>query len=402
MLTVEEALETILARTPILASESVDVSAALGRVLAEPIVSRREIPPWSNSAMDGYAIRAADTRAGPVRLRVVGRVVAGTLPSRSVEAGEAIRIFTGAPLPAGADAVVPQESVEVDGDEIRVAGGIVAGVFVRPRGEDVRPGDHVLAPGRQLGPAEVGLLATLGHSPVRVHRRPRVAILSTGNELADLGSEPTPGQIPNTNTYSLMGQVAEAGAIPVNLGIARDSLESIAERLRWVGDADVLVSSAGVSVGELDFVKEALERAHATLHLWRVAMRPGNPTTFGSLGRSLVFGLPGNPVSAMVTFEILVRPALLRMSGRAALQRPRLRVRARSPIPNPGYRRGYLRVQLSRGGDGFEAVLTGDQGSAILRSMTLAHGLAVVPGDTTIPAGGAVDVILLRELDLVG
>ena len=227
MLTVEEALEQILARTRVLETESVDVTAALGRVLAEPIVSGREIPPWANSSMDGYAIRAADTRNGGVPLRVVGRIAAGAVPSRTIGAGEAVRIFTGAPLPEGADAVVPQEDVEVDGDHVRVPAGVTDGAYVRLRGEDVRPGDHVLSAGQRLAAAELGLLATLGHSPVRVHRRPRVAILSTGNEIADLGAEPEPGQIPNTNTYSLMAQVEEAGAVPVNLGIAPDRLEAI-------------------------------------------------------------------------------------------------------------------------------------------------------------------------------
>jgi molybdopterin molybdotransferase len=397
MLTVEEALEQILARTPVLETESVEVTSALGRVLAEPIVSGREIPPWANSSMDGYAVRASDTRGGPAQLRVVGRIAAGALPSRAVGAGETVRIFTGAPLPDGADAVVPQEDVEVDGDRVRVPGGVAEAAYVRPRGEDVRRGDHVLSPGQRLGPAEIGLLATLGYSPVRVHRRPRVAILSTGNELADLGAEPGPGQIPNTNTYSLIAQVSEAGGVPVNLGIAPDRLDAIEERLAWGRDADVLLSSAGVSVGELDLVREALTRSGAELHLWRVSMRPGKPITFGSWTRRLVFGLPGNPVSAMVTFELFVRPALLRMSGRVNVDRPRLVARARAPIPNPGQRRGYLRVHLERCGDGFEAELTGDQGSAILRSMTLADGLAVVPGDTTIGVGDLVDVIVLRD-----
>ena len=396
MLTVEEALQQILARASVLEAESVDVTSALGRILAESIVSGREIPPWANSSMDGYAVRTSDTREGPAQLRVVGRIAAGALPSRAVGAGEAVRIFTGAPLPDGADAVVPQEDVEVEGDRVRVPGGVATGAYVRPRGEDVRRGDHVLSPGQRLGPAEIGLLATLGHSPVRVHRRPRVAILSTGNELADLGTEPGPGQIPNTNTYSLMAQVTEAGAVAVNLGIAPDRLEAIEERLAWGRDADVLLSSAGVSVGELDLVREALTRSGAELHLWRVSMRPGKPITFGSWARRLVFGLPGNPVSAMVTFELFVRPALLRMSGRLDIDRPRLVARARAPIPNPGARRGYLRVRLERGADGLEAELTGDQGSAILRSMTLADGLAVVPGDTTIGTGERLEVIPLR------
>jgi molybdopterin molybdotransferase len=401
VLTVEEALEQILSRTRVLETESLDVTAALGRTLAEPVVSRREIPPWPNSSMDGYAIRAGDTLGGPARLRVVGQVAAGALPSRPVDPGETLRIFTGAPLPDGADAVVPQEDVAVEGDHVRVPADIAKGAFVRPRGEDVRPGDRVLEPGQRLGPAEIGLLATLGHSPVRVHRRPRVAVLSTGNELADLGAEPGPGQIPNTNTYSLMAQSLEAGALPINLGIVPDELAAIEHRVRAGREADVLLSSAGVSVGEFDLVREALTRSGAELHLWQVSMRPGKPITFGSMGRTLVFGLPGNPVSAMVTFELFVRPALLRMAGSGVLHRPRLSARARSPIPNPGRRRGYLRVRLERRGDGFEAELTGDQGSAILRSMTLADGLAVIPGDTTIPAGAPVEVILLRALDLI-
>jgi len=374
--------------------------AALGRVLAEPIVSRSLIPPWANSSMDGYAVRARDTRGDPVELAVVGRIIAGTLPSRPLRAGEAMRIFTGAPLPEGADAVVPQEDVAADGERVTITGRVAAGAFVRPAGEDVHVGDVVVQPGGVIGAAEVGLLATLGYAQVRVFRRPRVAILSTGNELADLGTEPGPGQIPNTNTYSLMAQVIEAGAEPINLGVVPDHLEAITERLRWgLAAADVLVTSAGVSVGELDLVREALERSGAELHLWKVSMRPGKPITFGTHAGRPVFGLPGNPVSAMVTFELFVRPALRRMAGADAVDRPRLRVPALETIANPGSRRGYLRVTLTPDTRGYGARLTGDQGSAILRSMVLADGLAVVAPDTTIAAGEPVDVILLRSLE---
>jgi molybdopterin molybdotransferase len=397
MLSVEEALEAILSRVPTLGSERVELLAALGRVLAEPVVSRREIPPWPNSSMDGYAVRAADTGAGR-SLAVVGRVEAGAVPARPVGRGEAMRIFTGAPLPEGADAVVPQEDVEATDGHIALRGAVDHAAYVRPRGEDVRVGDQVLEPGALLTAAEVGLLATLGYGQVSVHRRPRVAILSTGNELADLGTEPGPGQIPNTNTYSLMAQVLETGGQPVSLGVAPDRLDVIEERVRSARDADVLVSSAGVSVGDLDLVRDALTRAGAELHLWKVSMRPGKPITFGSLGDRPVFGLPGNPVSAMVTFELFVRPALLKMSGRRRLTRPRLRVRALEAVPNPGSRRGYLRVHLVADGQGLGARLTGDQGSAILRSMVLADGLAVVDPDTVVPVGGDLEVIVLREL----
>ena len=399
MLTVEEALDEILSRVKPLPTERVPLMTALGRALAEPIVSEREIPPWANSSMDGYAVRAADTARSPVRLSVVDTVTAGMMPSRSLGAGEAIRIFTGAPLPAGADAVIPQEDTDATDGHVTLKASVTTGAYVRPRGEDLRVGDAVLAPGVALGPAEIGLLATLGHSQVVVHRQPRVAILSTGNELAELGCEPGPGQIPNTNTYSLVAQVIEAGAAPMNLGIASDRLESIEERLRWGESADVLLSSAGVSVGDLDLVKTALTRAGAELHLWRVSMRPGKPITFGSLGQRAVFGLPGNPVSAMVTFELFVRPALRRLAGFTAIHRMRLSARALTPIPNPGSRRGYLRVTLERGQE-WGARLTGDQGSAILTSMVRADGLAVVAGDTTLNVGDRVEVLAFRELAL--
>jgi molybdopterin molybdotransferase len=396
VLTVEEALAQVLARAHPLEAEQVDIRAALGRVLAEAVVSRREIPPWPNSSMDGYALRAADTARAPLTLTVVDRIAAGVLPARPIGPGEAARIFTGAPMPGGADAVVPQEDVTAEGDRVRVERAIEPGAYVRPRGEDVRVGDRLLEPGRPIGAAEVGLLATLGHSPVLVYRRPRVAILSTGDELADLGSEPGPGQISNSNTYALLAQAREAGAEAISLGVVPDRLDAIEERVRWGLAADVLVSSAGVSVGELDLVREALTRAGAELHLWRVAMRPGKPITFGSAGRRLIFGLPGNPVSAMVTFELFVRPALLALAGLRDVARPRVRARALDPIPNPGHRRGYLRVTLVREGDEYGARLTGDQGSAILRSMVVADGLAVVPGDTVVAKSDMVEVIILR------
>jgi molybdopterin molybdotransferase len=394
VLTVEEALGQILARVAPLETERTDLLSALGRVLAEDVVSRRQIPPWRNSSMDGYAVRAVDT--GAVELRVVGKIAAGSMPSRAIVAGEAMRIFTGAPLPDGADAVVPQEDVDATDGGVRLAAPVDAGAYVRPAGEDVRVGDQVLEAGAVLRAAEIGLLATLGYTQVTVVRRPRVAILSTGNEIADLGHEPGAGQIPNTNTYSLMAQVVETGCEPINLGVAPDQLDAIESRLRAGLGADVLVSSAGVSVGELDLVRAALERLGAELHLWKVSMRPGKPITFGTLGSRPIFGLPGNPVSAMVTFELFVRPALRKLAGHRTLERATIRARAEGSIANPGSRRGYLRVALTRDAGGWRARLTGEQGSGILRSMVLADGLAVVPGDTVVPDGGEVDVIALR------
>ena len=397
MLSVAEALEQILSRVKPLPTERVDLVSSLGRVLAEPVRSTRVIPPWPNSSMDGYAIRATDARPGAA-LTVVGRVVAGAVPDRPIGPGEAMRIFTGAPLPGGADAVVPQEEVEAAEPRVTLRGATERGAYVRPAGEDVRAGDLVLEPGTVLGPPEIGLLATLGHGQVEVSRRPRVAVLSTGSELADLGTEPGPGQIPNANTYSLLAQVMEAGGVAINLGVAPDRLDVIAERIRRGREADVLVSSAGVSVGDLDLVRDALVAAGAVLHLWKVNMRPGKPITFGTLGDRPVFGLPGNPVSAMVTFELFVRPALLAMQGRRRIGRPRVHAIAADRIANHGSRWGYLRVSLEEREGRWRARLTGDQGSGILRSMVAADGLAVVAPDTTLSAGDEVEVILIRDL----
>jgi molybdopterin molybdotransferase len=397
MLSVEQARAEILGRVRALPTERVDLMAALGRVLAEPIRSTRVIPPWANSSMDGYAVRAADTRPAAT-LRVVGRIIAGALPEGAVGTSEAMRIFTGAPLPEGADAVIPQEDVDATDGVVTLRTAVEAGAYVRPAGEDVKAGDLVLEAGGVIGPPEIGLLATLGRTQVAVGRRPRVAVLSTGNELADLGTEPTPAQIPNTNSYSLAAQITVAGGIPISLGVAPDRRDAIAEKLARGLEADVLVSSAGVSVGELDLVREALVDAGAELHLWKVNMRPGKPITFGSLRGRPVFGLPGNPVSAMVTFELFVRPALFAMQGRRGPARATITATALAPIPNRGSRWGYLRVVIERDGGRFGVRLTGDQGSGILRSMVAADGLAVVAPDTVLAKGDEVEVILLREL----
>jgi len=408
VISVEEALERIVARVDVLGDEQVPLTGALHRVLAESVVSSLDVPPWPNSSMDGYALQSADTRRAsapaPVRLAVSGRVAAGHVAERALGSGEAFRIFTGGPLPEGADSVIPQEDVIVDGGVIVVSRLVNAGDFVRPRGEDMRAGEGVLERGRLLGPAELGLLAALARAQVRVLRRPRVGVLSTGDEIVDLGGHPGPGQIPNSNTYSLMAQVEEAGGDPVSLGVAPDRLDEIEARLRWGLDCDLLISSAGVSVGEHDFVKAALERLGAEQHLWLVDMRPGKPIAFATIPSSgkralPVFALPGNPVSAMVTFELFVRPALLRLGGHPRLQRPVVEAHADARIPNRDRRRGYLRVTLSVGGDGgYRARLTGGQGSGILRSMVAADGLAIVPGGSTIEAGATVPVILLRDV----
>jgi molybdopterin molybdotransferase len=401
MLSVEEALERVLATVPVLGAESVPLPLALGRVLAEAVVATRDVPPWDNSSMDGYAVRADDTasadRVRPVSLTVVGEVAAGAVAPRALARGEAYRILTGAPMPPGSDAVAPQEDVRADAGRIWLARPVEAGAYVRPRGEDLRAGDRVLEPGTPLRPPALGVLAALGRARVRVHQRPRVAILSTGDELAEPEAPLGPGQIPNSNTYTLAGLVAEAGGVPLNLGIARDDRAELEERVRAGLAADVLVSSAGVSVGDRDLVREVVERLGAVLDFWQVNMRPGKPLTFGRIGGRPFFGLPGNPVSCMVTFELFVRPALRRMGGHRILGRPRSRARALAPMRNPGSRWAYLRVRLEPDGDGLGARPTGEQGSAILRSMLLADALAVVPPEARIAPGEAVDIILLRN-----
>lgn len=405
MISVEEALDRILSRVAGLGDERVALTAALHRVLAEDVESPRDMPPWPASSMDGYALRSADTRDAvavrPTRLTLAGRVPAGAMAERPLRPGEAFRIFTGAPLPEGADAVIPQEDVVAEGGILLVPRPVDDGDFVRPRGEDMRRGDRVLERGRILSAADIGMLAAVGRTPVSVTRRPRVGILSTGDELVDLGEPIGPGQIPNSNSYSLIAQVIEAGAVPVSLGIARDRREDIEGRLRWGLGCDLLISSAGVSVGEHDFVKAALERLGAEQHLWLVDMRPGKPIAFSTIpqdgkGALAVFALPGNPVSAMVTFELFVRPAILRMAGHGRLHRPTISARALAPIANRDHRRGYLRVTLARAGEGYGARLTGTQSSGVLRSMVAADGLAVVPGETTVETGQPVKVIVLR------
>ncbi len=407
MISVEEARERILSRICVRGTERVDLPQALQRILSEDLVATRDIPPWPNSSMDGYALRSGDTRLAsreaPAKLTVGGRVAAGAVAARPLRAGEAFRIFTGAPLPEGADCVIPQEDVTAGGTTVEISRPVAAGDFVRPRGEDMRAGETVLPRGRALGAAELGLLATIGRAQVNVVKRPRVGILSTGDEIVDLGGALGPGQIPNSNSYSLMAQVTESGAVPVNLGVAPDRLEDLETRLRWGGACDMLISSAGVSVGEHDFVKAALTRLGAEQHLWLVDMRPGKPIAFATIpsvvsGGLPTFALPGNPVSAMVTFELFVRPALLKMAGHTRLDRTMVAARALAPIPNPGSRRGYLRVTLTSGPEGWGARLTGDQGSGILRSMVAADGLAVVPGNTTIEPGQPTTVILLRTV----
>ena len=403
VLSVEEALERILATVRVLEPERVPILEALGRVLAEEVVADRNIPPLPNSAMDGYAVRAADVARVPARLRVIAEAPAGRLCPVEVGPGSAVRIMTGAPIPAGADAVVPFEHTRVVQDSscptadewIEVLRETRPGANVREAGEDVRAGQVVLTPGRVLRPQEIGMLAALGRTEVAVIRRPRVAILATGDEVVPPWETPGPGQIRDANSYTVAAQVRRYGGIPLILGVARDEETLIKEGVRraLAERADLIVTSGGVSIGGFDLVKQVLA-AEGEMRFWSLNMKPGRPLAFGVVGGVPLVGLPGNPVSAMIATELFVRPAVLKMQGFTEWPWPELRARLADPIVRKDGRRHYLRVRLRETADGWEATLTGDQGSGILSSLVQADGLAVIPEDVDhLPAGAEVRVL---------
>jgi molybdopterin molybdotransferase len=399
MLTVAEAGARVLAAVRPLADELVPIDQAQGRVLAHAITSSRDLPSWDNSAMDGFAVRSADL---PGVLPVVGTVAAGHAPGVVLAPGTALRIMTGAPMPAGADAVVIREDAEElpdpAGDRVRLAAPAAPGDNVRRRGEDVPAGQPALDAGVCLGPGEIGFLAALGHAMVRVARRPRVAILSTGDELVSVDVPPRPGQIVNSNLYALSAQVRDAGGEPVNAGIAPDRPDDLLPRIRDALAADVLLTSGGVSVGDFDFVKDVLAAAGVSVGFWKVAMKPGKPLVFAATAAGgLVFGLPGNPVSSMLGFELFVRPALLAMQGARELHRPRVPVTITSAYAKQPGRAHFLRATLRRQGDLLLADLHPRQGSAMLSSMVGIHALVVVPAESgDVAAGARLEALLLR------
>ncbi len=404
-LTPRDAAELILAAVRVQPSLRIPLDDALGSILATDVVSPIDIPPWPNSAMDGYAARASDLRGAtpeaPVQLRVIEQIPAGHFPTRAVGAGEAARIFTGAPIPEGADCVVRQEDTDQGKDVVQVLSDRDAGANVRAAGEDVRAGALVLTRGMTVGPAEMGMLASLAVSHPRVHRRPRVAILGSGDEIVDVDQpEEILGgrKIASSNTHTLVALVRLAGGEPVNLGIARDTPESLRAHLERAGDCDLLVTSAGISVGEHDFVRTVLEAMGASQAFWRIRMRPGAPVGFGSLGDIPWIGLPGNPVSTMVTFELFVRPAIRRMLGSELPFRRGIRVTLAEPVSLKPRLQHFLRAIVSDGTSGPVAHLTGPQGSGILTSMVKANALLVIPeGQHETPAGSQVTAIRLDE-----
>jgi len=396
LLTVDEALDGILSRIRPLAAREVPLMDAIGRTLAADVVADRDVPPFRNSAMDGYAVRGADVSRAPVNLKVVGAVPAGAMPERAVGSGEAMRIMTGAPMPDGADTVVRVEDTDNADDVVTVAAATKTGTSVRQAGEDLRRGTMVLVKGTDLRPAEIGLLASLGVPRPLVIARPRVAVLATGDEIVDVDEVPGPGKIRNSNSYSVGSAIWAAGCGPWLRPVVRDTPDALRAALRDAMAADAIVTSGGVSVGDHDWVKPVVSEM-GRIDVWAIAIRPGRPLAFGELrtdGRTVpIFGLPGNPVSALLTFELFVRPALLKMSGRTRLFRPRVQATLLDTAEKPAELRFFARGihDMAAG----TVRLTGPQGSGILRSMSLANCLLDLPaGPRSVAAGSTVTVIL--------
>ncbi len=411
MVSVEQALEEILSAVEVLEAERKPILDCLGQVLAEDVYSTIDIPPGDNSAMDGYAVIAGDTRrarkSSPKVLSVIGEVAAGSISPKRVTAGTAIRIMTGAALPEGADAVVPFEDTDEvarkssRGDllQIGILRPVEEGRNVRRKGEDIAAGALALKKGTVLRPQEIGVLASLGHPLAPVIRRPVVSVLATGDELAEIDQPLSPGRIYNSNTYTIAAAVRRYGGIARILGIGRDSVPALKEKIEEGLDSDLLITSGGVSRGDYDVVKDVLVK-YGEIGLWTVCMKPGKPSAFGVIttGERKVplLGLPGNPVSSMVTFEQFARPAILKMMGKSELAKPSVRAIIEDDIVNTDRRRLFDRVVVTRREGKYYARLTGPQGSGILSSMVKANGLAVVPEDSPgVKKGDLVEVQML-------
>ncbi len=398
MLSFEEARAAILRSVAPAGTERVETWRALGRVVAEDVAAPSDLPPCDNSAMDGYAVRAADCASGAL-LAVSGCLPAGGVAPESVAPGCAVRIMTGAPIPPGCDAVVPLEEAEEAGGRIRVPGAVTPRQHIRFRGEDVAVGTVVIPAGTRLRPPEIGMLASFGKTFVPVFRRIRVAVLSTGDELVALGEPPAAGKIVNSNSVSIAAAVRDAGAEPVVLGIARDDRESHAARIAEGLAADALVTTAGVSAGDRDLVRQVLGELGVTPVFWRVAVKPGGPTAFGMKAGTPVFSLPGNPTSALVTFEVFVRPALLKMMGHVRPIKPLVHATLKESVKKKAGKINFLRVRIEVRDGEYLATSAGDQSSGIQRTLVRADALAVLPADRTdFSVGETVDVHLLGEL----
>ncbi|MDX1530656.1 MAG: molybdopterin molybdotransferase MoeA [Rhodothermales bacterium] len=389
LISFEEARRIVLAAAPTSPTERVPLAEALGRTLAEPVVSRDSIPPFDNAQMDGFAVRAADLRSAPTTLEVAGEVAAGQMPTVPVRPGTCVRIMTGAPVPAGADAVAPVEWTEAEGERVRFERAPAPGQYVRRAGEDLRPGAEAVAAGEVVTPPVVGIAATLGVPELTVRRVPRVAVVATGDELIEAGEPLGPGQIRNANGPALAAQAVAAGGHPLGPFVARDSEAGTQRVLVSALDADVIVVSGGVSMGERDVVRRVLDTLGWEPAFWKVRQRPGKPLAFGVMGGRPVVGLPGNPVSSAVCFEQYVRPLLAQMLGRRAVLRPRRSaVLAEAVRKAPGLHH-FVRVTFEHGADGRLRVRpTGAQGSHLYTSVLRADGLMHLPEPLEDPPAG--------------
>jgi molybdopterin molybdotransferase len=415
MISVEEALEKVLSYVDVLKPERKPILDCLGQVMAEDVYSSIDIPPLDNSAMDGYALRVEDTRgaskSSPRYLAVIGEIAAGSMPTEKVSSGTAIRIMTGAPVPEGADVVVrfedtdemSRKSSQENLSQIGILCQTKKGLNIRRRGEDIAEGDLILKKGTVLRPQEIGVLASLGRSTALVIRRPIVAILATGDELIGVDQPLSPGKIYDSNTYTIAAEVSRYGGIPKILGIGRDSIQSLTEKIDEGLDADMLITSGGVSKGDYDIVKDVLAE-RGEVGFWTVRMKPGKPLAFGIIKKTKGrrkrqvphLGLPGNPVSSMITFEQFARPAILKMMGKKSLAKPAIRAIIENDIENTDGRRLFARVNVTKRGNQYHASVTGPQGSGILTSMVKANGLAIIPESSHgAKAGDTVEVQML-------
>jgi molybdopterin molybdotransferase len=397
----EEARDRVLGQIHPLPPIELPLTDAYGCVAAGNITAAIDLPEFASSGMDGYAVRAADVEGAspdaPVELKVVGRAMIGQRPDATVGMGEAVKIATGAPIPAGADAVVPLENAEGDDDLVRLFQAPEVGRHIRPRGEDVQQGDVLVPAGKRLGPPEIGLLANAGVPHPLVHPRPRVVVFSTGDELIPPTETPEFGQVRDSNAFTIFGAIREAGATPTLAGIVKDDPDALKEAvLSYEIQADAFVSSGGVSVGERDVVKAAFFR-RGDVEFFKVAMQPGMPQGFGLVEGKPFFGLPGNPVSVFVSFEMFVRPAILKMMGRRQLSRPEVPAVLKGEIAGPKDKTVFSRVEVTRGPDGWSATPTGGRGSNLISTVARANGLAVIPpGVGSLAAGDRVSVLLFR------
>jgi molybdopterin molybdotransferase len=402
MISVEKALKTILTDAKLLGVEKINIINAQRRVIADNIYANRNIPSADNSAMDGYALRWADTKGAtkknPVWLEIIEEIPAGKIPQKKILTKEASRIMTGAIIPKGADAVIRQEDTIRNGKKVAVLKPVDKKKDIRLAGEDVRKGELVIPKYSMLSPAQIGMLASLGRKYISAYKKPRVAIMTTGNELVDISINPPPGKVVNSNGYSLASLVIDCGGVPLVLGISKDNKSALRKKFTAALKADVIISSGGVSVGDYDFVKDIMAEMGNSMSFWQVAMRPGKPLAFGDIKGVPLFGLPGNPVSTIVSFEQFVRPYLLKIQGHKNIFRPSLKAISAQALKKDAGIKQFLRAIVKKEKGKYIAKTTGDQGSGILKSMVAANALIVLhEKEIKINKGGAVTVQLLDD-----